>query len=91
MTKKLIQDLLVLHLLAIAVLLLGEVLEPRNISIYVAAEIAWLLLLGILVVKSKERKLLFLLSLPIFLVVERKLFLIAAMSLPYILDRWFTH
>jgi hypothetical protein len=87
MTKKLIQDLLVLHVAGIGVLLFGDAVGPRNISLFLFAEIAWLLLFGLLVVKSHQRRLLVPLSLPIFLVVEWKLFLISAMSLPYIMER----
>lgn len=91
MYKKLIQDLLVLHVVGICILLLGNAIGSRYISVYLVAEVVWLLLFGYLIVKSKEKWLLVLITLPISFVIEAKLILVVAMSLPYMLESVFAN
>lgn len=86
MNKKLKQDLLILHIAGICILFFGSAIESRNISVYLIAEIVWLLLFGYLIVGSKDRWLMALIAMPICLAVEWKLIFITAMSLPYIFD-----
>ena len=90
MNKKLVLDLLILHVVAIGILLLGNAMGSRGISSFLLAEVAWLVLFTYLAVKSKARGSLILLSLPIFWMVERQLILVVAMSAPYIVERFFT-
>ncbi len=90
MNKKLVLDLLILHVVAIGILLFGNVVGSHGISFFLLAEVAWLVLFTYLAVKSKARGPLILLSLPIFWMVERQLMLVVAMSVPYIVERLLT-
>ncbi len=87
MKKSLVLDLLIGYVAGGCVLFFGELFASTNVQLYLWAEITWLFVVTYLAVKSEEKWLFILLSLPIFWIVEQQLILVIAMSLPYVLDR----
>jgi hypothetical protein len=57
------------------------------ISTYLTLEAAWLLLIIVIVFRSRHKFAIFLLVLPMFWFVERQLIVIALMSWPYLFDK----
>jgi hypothetical protein len=85
MSRKLVKDLCIAYMVG-GVIFWGELFSATQIQLYLLAEIGWLLMVTYLVLRSRERWLFMILSIPIFWLVERQLILVVAMSLPYILD-----